>query len=219
MSHKVFIEDYYKNRNLNDKKRHKAFKSEKQFLNKYISKGALLDVGCSTGEMLEAYEWTGEKFGMEISNEAIELAKKRNIKFEKDLFNSNNFFDCIIFRGTIQHIDTPFLYLKKSYTSLKKGGKVAFFATPNANSIYFKIWGTLPFLDLPSTNFFIPHDKWLIQAMENIGFKLIDKRYPYWNSPYRRFVSDHIKFILKILGLNVEFSFWRNSMDLIFVKP
>ena len=26
----------------------------------------------------------------------------------------------------------------------------------NANSIYFKLWGTLPFLDLPSTNYFIP---------------------------------------------------------------
>ena len=80
MSHNIFNIDYYKNRNLNDKKRYKSFKYEKLFLNKYISKGVILDVGCSTGEMLEAYEWIGERYGMEISKEAIELAKKKKNK-------------------------------------------------------------------------------------------------------------------------------------------
>ena len=57
-----------------------------------------------------------------------------------------------------------------------------------------------------------------INAMENIGFKLVEKRYPYIKSPYSNPLLDHIKFLLKILGMNTKFPFWKNSMDLIFEK-
>ena len=54
--------------------------------------------------------------------------------------------------------------------------------------------------------------------MENIGFKLVEKRYPYLKSPYSNPMVDHFKFVLKILGVNTKFPFWRNSMDLVFEK-
>jgi hypothetical protein len=168
--------------------------------------------------MIEAFEWDGPCYGMEIAKYAKTQARKNGVKFTKDIFNSKNYFDLITYRGTIQHIDTPFLYLKKSHAALKKNGKVAFLATPNSNSIYFKLWNTLPFLDIPTTNYYIPSDRWLINAMENIGFKLIEKRYPYIKSPYSNPLLDHIKFILKVMGINVKFPFWKNSMDLIFEK-
>lgn len=214
----MFNEHYFKSRNLNDKKRVKSFRNEKNFVMPYLTSGNLLDIGCSTGEMLEIFNWDGQMYGMEISSEAKQIAKGKGILFDRDIFNTKDFFDVIIFRGTIQHIDTPFLYLKQSYKSLKKGGKIVFLATPNANSIYFKLWGTLPFLDLPSTNYFIPHDNWFIQAMENIGFILVDKKYPYINSPYSNLLLDHLKFLLKLFGVNTKFAFWGNSMDLIFKK-
>jgi len=219
MDAKVLSEDYFKNRNLNDIKRVKSFESESVFVKSEISKGNLLDIGCSTGEMIEVFEWDGECFGMEISDHAKEIAKKKGIRFDMDLFNATDFFDVIIFRGTIQHVYTPFLYLQKAFDALNPGGKVVFLATPNTNSIYFKIWNTLPFLDYPTICYFIPHDKWLIQTMENFGFKLIKKRYPYLKSPYSSFIKDHIKFVLKLFGFKLEFPFWRNSMDLIFIKP
>ena len=218
MNKKVFDRGYFNNRFLNDNKRVKAFNSESKFIKNHVSSGRLLDIGCSTGEMIEAFDWDGPCYGMEISRYAKTKAKKNGIKFTKDIFNSRNYFDLVTYRGTIQHIDTPFLYLKKTYTSLKKGGKVAFLATPNSSSIYFKLWNTLPFLDLPTTNYYIPSDKWLINAMENIGFKLVEKRYPYIKSPYSNPLLDHIKFLLKILGMNTKFPFWKNSMDLIFEK-
>jgi SAM-dependent methyltransferase len=217
-SEAVFTEEYFRNRRLNDPKRVKCFASERAFIKSVIRSGDLLDVGCSTGEMIKALEWDGDCYGMEISEHARKIAMEAGIRFDKPITEAQDAFDIIVFRGTIQHVDTPFLYLKCARKALRKGGKVVFLATPNANSIYFKLWSTLPFLDIPTTNYFIPHDKWLIQAMENFGFRLVKKRYPYLSSPYASPLRDHFRFLLKLFGAKVKFPFWRNSMDLIFEK-
>jgi len=219
MDKTVLNSDYFKNRNLNDLQRVQSFQSESIFIKSLISKGKLLDVGCSTGEMIEALDWDGECFGMEIIDDAKKIAEMRGIRFDKNIFNSIDYFDVIIYRGTIQHINTPFLFLQKTFDALRPGGKIVFLATPNVNCIYFKLWNTLPFLDYPTICYFIPHDKWLIQTMENFGFKFKKKRYPYLKSPYSSLIKDHLKFIIKLFGANVAFPFWRNSMDMIFEKP
>jgi SAM-dependent methyltransferase len=214
---RLYDNSYFIKRDGTDVKRQMTFLSEKEFISKYVSSGSIMDIGCSTGEFLEAIDWKGPKFGMEISEHAIKIAKTKKISFEKSLLTEKSAFDLIVFRGTIQHIDEPFLYMKKSFDALKKGGYVVFLATPNANSFYYKRWNTLPFLD-PSLNFFIPSDHSLINAMKNFGFTFIDIEYPYIDSPYSSLLGDHINFIMKILGKNVKFPFWRNSMNVVFQK-
>ena len=76
---------------------------------------------------------------MEISEYAIEKAIANGISFDKDINSEKDFFDIIIFRGTIQHLDHPFLYIEKAYKALRKGGYVFYLATPNINSLYYKI--------------------------------------------------------------------------------
>lgn len=214
---KYYDKNYFKFRVGNDLKRQASFLIEKKFINQYIGSGKLLDVGCSTGEFINALKWDGETYGMEISKHAVKIARKNGIKFSKNIFNSNNYFDLIIFRGTIQHVDTPFYYLKHAFKALKSGGFVCFLATPNANSIYYKLWNTLPLLD-PKINFYIPSDISLTNTMHNYGFTLREIRYPYIHSPYASIPKDHIYFLFKFFGLNVRFPFWRNTMDLIFQK-
>ena len=219
MDKKILNAEYFEHRNLNDKLRMASFASEKKLVAKYVSSGNILDVGCSTGEMIEFYSWDGNAYGMEIIEHAIDKAKKRNIRFDKDLTNTTDFFDVIVFRGTIQHVDTPLLYIKMAFEALKPGGVLVFLATPNADSIYFKLWKTLPFLDMPSATYFIPHEKWFVQAVENFGFSLREKRFPYLKSPYASPMKDHLKFLLKLVGFNVKFPFWKSSMELVFQKP
>ena len=80
--------------------------------------------------------------------------------------------------------------------------------TPNANSIYYKIWNTLPALE-PELNFFIPSDIVLKQSMKNLGFKYLDTEYPYLNSPYSNIFIDHFKFFFKLLRFNSNSLFTR----------
>ena len=216
--------NYYSNEYYGDRlgkepdKRSRSFKLESEFINKYIKRGTLIDIGCATGEFLDALNWTGEKYGMEVSDYAINTAKKKGIRFDKDIFAGEELFDLIIFRGTIQHIDTPMYYIKQSFKALKKGGYVVFLATPNADSICYKLFGTLNFL-APHLNFYIPSETTLPQILTNFGFKVIETRFPYLGSPYASPIKDHIKFILRCLGIKTNFAFWKSSIEIIAQKP
>ena len=211
--------EYFDKRLLNDKKRIASFLQEENFIKKFIDNGVIMDVGCSTGEFLESITWVGEKYGMEVSEFAIKEAKEKGIKFDKTIFNSENYFDLIIFRGTIQHIDEPFRYIKAARNALKKGGYLFFICTPNANSICYKIFNTLPFLQ-PEINYYIPSETTLINACENFNFTLLKIEKPYWDSPYRSFVKDMIVFLLRIIKViknpRYRFSFPGNMMNIVF---
>lgn len=213
-----YPEEYFKNRLGNDSKRTASFQLESEFINRHIDRGVLIDIGCSTGEFLDVLKWDGEKYGMEISDYAVDIAKKKGIRFDKDILSDENYFDLIIFRGTIQHIETPLLYIQKSFNALKKGGYIVFLATPNADSICYRLFKTLPFLD-PPNNYFIPSETTLQQILVNFGFQIIEKIFPYLKSPYAKPLTDHIKFILRCLGIKTKFAFWKNSMELIAKKP
>lgn len=213
-----YPEEYFKDRLGNDPKRIESFRLESEFINKYISRGTLIDVGCSTGEFLDVLKWEGEKYGMEVSDHAVSIAKKKGIKFDKDILSCDNFFDLIIYRGTIQHLENPILYIQKSFKALKKGGFIVFLATPNADSAYYRFFKTLPFLD-PPNNYYIPSETTLQRILTNFGFKIIDKRFPYLDSPYSRPFTDPIKFFLRFLGIRTKFAFWGNMMEIIAQKP
>ena len=121
-------------------------------------------------------------------------------------------FDVILFRGTIQHLDSPFAVMKKCAALLKRGGLMAFLSTPNTNSICYKLFGEMPML-VPELNFFIPSSTTLKQALTNFGLRVVTIRYPYLETPYARLVRDHLYFGLRCFGVRVDFAFWRNMME------
>jgi SAM-dependent methyltransferase len=209
--------DYFTDRNSNDPRRIKAFKDESKLIAKYINRGYLLDIGCSTGEFYDYVSWEGEKYGVEVSSYASEKAKERGIITSKNIPDNKDFFDLVLLRGTIQHLDSPFNILQKIQSVLKADSYLIFLSTPNSNSIYYKLWGELPALD-NELNFLIPSDIMLKNALQNMGFDFIEARYPYFKSPYSNFLSDHFKFMLKIFGCKVSFAFHKSMMDLVFRK-
>lgn len=215
----LYPESYFSRRKLNDNKRLLSFLSEEEFLRKHVNfEGRVCDVGCSTGEFLKAINWKGPKYGMEISEYAIQIAEQDGIDFTKNVLTENNFFDLIIFRGTIQHLPEPFSYISRSFEALKPGGVIAFLATPNSDSIVYKFSNTLPVL-YPELNFFIPSESTLINVCKNYGFHLLDVRKPYLKSPYSNILFDHLKFLKMILfRTKPDFPFWGNMMDVVMIK-
>jgi len=206
-------DDYFIDRNLNNPLRKIQFEQDASFIRSFIKDGVVCDVGCSTGEFLRHIKFKGILYGMEINDQAKKIASDI-ISFEKNIFTEENFFDLIIFRGTIQHVDNPFQMIKSAHKSLKKGGYLVFLSTPNSNSILYRVKQDLPFLDWP-LNFYIPGKKDLTNALENFGFEIMKIEFPYWKTPYRNFLNDHFKFILNLFSRKFyKHAFWGSSMNI-----
>ncbi len=219
----LYKEDYFSMRNGNDRQRRESFYQEKSFIEKYSSLNEIvLDVGCSTGEFLENIKWAGMKYGIEISDEAAKKASDRGIEMVSD-YSVENSLDVVIYRGTIQHLDSPFRSLEKAAQTLKVGGKLFIIATPNINSLYYRIFRTLPALD-KERNFYLPSDLSLVNICKIYKLDLISVEYPYIKSPYSRPFYDFYNFMLKLLlsifnrGNNIETPFYKNMMNMVFEK-
>ncbi|ELV05346.1 class I SAM-dependent methyltransferase [Brachyspira hampsonii] len=85
----------------------------------YCSNGNLLDIGCSSGLLLEEAKLIGfDPYGIEISEYASSIAKKRigsdriyNGTLETSSFNKN-FFNVITMIDVIEHVRNPIETLK-----------------------------------------------------------------------------------------------------------
>lgn len=219
----LYGKEYFKNRNLNDTQRLQTFFNELEFINKISNiNESILDVGCATGEFLHHIDWKGPKFGIEISRHAAKLAADSGIIIIDQEIPENS-LDNVVYRGTIQHLDSPFRSLEKAYRSLKPGGMLFFLSTPNTSSICYKVFTNLPALD-EKRNFYLPSVHSLKNVCEMIGFQFIRAEFPYLRSPYAKPLSDHRRFlanlILAMLGrrTKVDFAFWGNMMNLAFRK-
>lgn len=101
------------------------FKEQLKRLERYKKNGKVLDIGCGAGYFLEVAKSNGwEPWGIEPSKFAAEEAKKKM----ENIFNgsideaeySDNFFDLITMWQVLEHLNDPFIILKRLYRMLKK---------------------------------------------------------------------------------------------------
>jgi SAM-dependent methyltransferase len=207
---KEYFEDTVKN-----SLREEMYKEEFKRINKYFDMsngGNILDIGCGEGYFLALFDKNWNKYGIELSDHARENAEKRGVITEFEL--QDNFFDLIIFRGTIQHIPDPISRIGECYYWLKDTGGIVFLATPNINSISYKLFDNLPMLS-KKHNFLLPSDKMLEQILSNFGFNIITFEYPYSSTPYASPIKDTFAFILRLLKIKkeVDFPFYKNVLE------
>ena len=207
----------------NDYKRQEMYRTEKNIIEKYKNSGRILDIGCGIGAFLEEFSsknW--DKYGVDISIHAIEIARKKGIKikdFDSSYEYPDEYFDVIILRGSLQHLPNPFEILTKCFNLLKYDGYLAILATPNSNSPYYIRFKTLPTLT-PSINWLVPSDVMLKDILKRIGFNVTKINYPYLSTPYARPINDFYLFVACSLGLikRKKFAFWRSVMDIYAIK-
>ena len=200
-----------------DEKRKTWYQSEhRRIVEMRPEGGRILDVGCGTGRFLQQFDERWQKYGVDVSDFAIERSRAAGISV-KDYDVAYDYpdetFDVIVFRGTIQHLEAPFAVLKKCTALLLKGGLMAFLSTPNSNSVCYKLFGDMPML-APELNFYIPSSTTLRQVLTNFGLNVVRVRFPYLETPYARPVRDHLFFALRCFGVRLDFAFWRNMMEI-----
>jgi len=140
------------------------------------SRGKVIDIGASTGVMLDIFKSESWKtWGVEPSNSAS-VAEDKGHKVVKDIFERaklpKNYFDVIVLNHTLEHMDDPLFVLKKVYGLLKKEG-IVFIDVPNFGSLASKILGKhWPYL-LPQEHKHQFTKKSLVQMLKKAGFKVV----------------------------------------------
>jgi 2-polyprenyl-3-methyl-5-hydroxy-6-metoxy-1,4-benzoquinol methylase len=101
-----------------------------QFLSPHLKSGAeLLEIGCSSGFMLDAFHAAGlQCTGVEPSGEFLEFLQKKGYpayeSLEELTKNDPKRYDLITHFFVFEHIADPFAFLQETYALLKEGGMI-----------------------------------------------------------------------------------------------
>ncbi len=144
----------------------------------------VLEIGCGTGIFTKEIAGTNNRiFAVDISNDLLEIAKKRipkdNVIFKvENAYQTDfddNFFDFIIGSSVLHHLEID-LAAKEFFRVLKPNGKLIF-TEPNMLNPQIALQKNIPFLkkylgDSPDETAFI---RWVLKRkLTTAGFKKID---------------------------------------------
>jgi SAM-dependent methyltransferase len=197
-----------------DPKREKMYLQEQARIIQHSNFGSVLDVGCGTGEFLDIMDDRFKKFGVEPSEWAAQKCSDRGIEMLRGLHVIGSCsMDVVVFRGTLQHINTPIESLAHASRILKSGGTLAILATPDADSLVYRIFGNLPALDAPR-NWVVFGHRELENILKRLGFEHIEISHPYLSTPYARPVKDFLNFLASFFFGWRPFAFPGNQMEI-----
>lgn len=110
--------------------------------------GPVLDVGCHSGtftSVILSKIGSQDIYGVDISPEAIKLAKKRipsghfEVADAAKLPFKSDFFDAVFCLEVLEHVDDPVASLKEIYRVMKKGS-YAVILVPSDNKLFKIVW-------------------------------------------------------------------------------
>ena len=133
----VWLEDPH-----NDVRR--GFAERVSLIEQHAKTKRVLDIGCYTGAFLNRFDQAWDRFGIELSEKAAEIATDRGIEILGDAFHSTDFgdrkFGVICFLNVIEHITDPKDFMKQVAERLEPGGLV-FVETGDIDTWFSRILG------------------------------------------------------------------------------
>ena len=149
-----------------------------ELYNKFTKQKLFLDIGCSTGLLLNYVREKGwETLGVEICKQSVDYAKSNfglNVidKPLEECYFEDNYFQIIHFAHLIEHVPNPNAFLKEVYRILQPGGYIIV-TTPNTDGLFAKIYRDKWRLAIPD-HLFLFSKKNLKLLLEQTGFKLLN---------------------------------------------
>jgi len=160
----------------------------------------VLDYGCSNGDLLASWGNAWDKFGIELSEQAKEIATTRGINVieETELELTPNHFDAIVMVDVIEHLTNPIKTFSRLINSLKPNGKLLII-TGDTDSIGFTLAkGSYWYCDIPEHIIFF-NEKSLDTLFDSLNVRklTIDRiSHTKTNSRHLKLVKPFIKFSL-----------------------
>ncbi len=182
--------------------------------------GKILDVGCAIGLFLNRLPGSWEKYGIDISKEAIELGKREyglNL-VQGDLPSSSSFqadsFDVVLMRGTLEHVQSPKAYIEKIHEVLNPGGIFVISNLPNLGSFAARLYRKDFRLLLPRQHLYHFTMKTIEKYLFLFDLNILRIYYPYLETPYANVVKDIFSLLFNRMLSKQCPPFFRNVMTI-----
>ena len=160
--------------------------TEINFINS-LKPGKILDVGCGNGAILDGIDNKWDKYGVEISKYAADIASKKNMKiFNGSLYNAKyleSSFDVILLFHVIEHMLDPMHELNEIRRILKPNGHLII-GTPDFDSACARRYGSKYRMLSDSTHTSLFTNESLSRMLLDFGFEVFYTDFPYFNTEY-----------------------------------
>lgn len=182
----------------------KSCQMERDTLEEFKKGGRILDVGCGMGKFFRVLGNNWDKYGCDVSEAAVKYVQEGNLFNVKqglleELDYPEKSFDVVYFRASLHHTFNPLATLKHAAGLIKDDGVLVVAVSNNADGPCGRVFkGRTRSLDDGHTHFFTT--KTLTMLLDEAGFKVAYKYYPYWGTGYERW-TDFIDFVLQALRL------------------
>jgi SAM-dependent methyltransferase len=147
-------------------------------LKRFVTKGRLLEIGCSTGEMLAAAGSSFTVAGVEADEKNSLIARSRGLDCFSGTLSDARFPDChfdvVALYHVIEHFHSPRAELSEIHRVLKPGGLLVV-ETPNIATIWFHLLGARWRQFIPDHIFFFTPQT-MTQLCEDNGFEIRELR-------------------------------------------
>ncbi len=198
--YKANFEDYYspkpdpdgKIRNILDERDKKVnfCRKEIEFINNLYRDGRtrnLLDLGCGPGFVASAINDNWNKYGLEVSQKAAEVARRYILHVHTGPLKSNTypeeFFDLVLCHHVIEHVEDPVYFVENIHRILKTHGRLII-GTPNFDSGAARRFGKNYRLLHDKTHISLFSDWSLKELLEDYGFQVDRMDYPFFETEY-----------------------------------
>ena len=148
-------------------------------IGKYVGKESqisMFEVGCATGFFMDLARQRGwETEGIDISEYAIKKALAKGLVATAavlESYQSAKKFDVVVMHDLIEHVKDPVDVINRSKSLLAENG-LLLFTTPDAGSLWARIWNKHWHAFVPPQHLFYFSAKNLGSILEKNGFKVI----------------------------------------------
>lgn len=206
------------------------YELEFKFINTYLKNNSdVLDIGCSGGYFLDYFSSYGHRsYGVEFGKQAAKIASKKYHVWYGEFpdLDIRKKFDLIVFRGVIEHVSYPKMYLDKAINLLRQNGFIYITSTPNSEAFSCDFFKEMWNMHRPEEHIIHFGSNHFDDYFKSKGFNKIIQHHFYENTPYANIEQDIIKVSNAIslikMGGKINFispPFWGNMMSLIYQKP
>ena len=163
------------------------FERELKLFRQFCPRGAVLDVGCSSGAFLFQLKkrWPGdyEVLGTDVSGAPLDYAESRGVPVVRGNFLEQDFggrkFDAVTLWAVAEHLAEPKRFLEKAQLLLVPGG-VCFVLVPNLRSLAVRLLGVkYRYVYAQHLNYFTAQT--LAGLGESCGFQVVATRCTHFN--------------------------------------